>query len=97
MVSSGLAPWVDRGRVHVGLKEDPTWRSAWVRAIEFRFVEITAPHHGFDFAGGVVDGDQSALCTRVLFQADGGGAVGPEAEHSDVAEIAGLNRSWSFL
>src|SRR6202050_3097202 len=45
-------------------------------AIEFRFVETVAADHGFDFAGGIVDGEQGALSGGLLFELDAHGEAG---------------------
>ena len=50
------------------MKELPTWRYGLRGAIEFGIFKTVAADHGFDFAGGIVDGDHGGLRSGLLFQ-----------------------------
>ena len=61
---------LERVGVNVNLERAAGLPQSLRGAVELRIVEIVAADHGFDFAGGIVDGEQSGLRRRLLFELD---------------------------
>ena len=75
------------------MKELPVWRRAWVARLNFDVFEIVTADHGFDFASGVVYGDESSLRSGNLFELDLRGGAGDLFDlHSGKVARPSVNR-----
>src|SRR5271156_3238423 len=84
----GAGALVDRGGIYVRLERRADLAQSLRGAIELGNVEIAASDHGLDFAGGVIDRDERAFGSRILFQADARFSLRIERQDFDVNDVA---------
>ncbi len=89
-------PLIDGGGVDVGFERRSDLAQRLRGAIELGEAEVAASDHGFDFAGRIVDGNERALDSGILFEADVRLAAGIERQDFYVEDIAGAKKSVEF-
>src|SRR5207245_4899695 len=66
------------------------------RPVELGVFEAVAADHRFDLAGGIIDGEQSALWAGLLFELDAHG-VAPQFLNGELRQVADLQQFRRFL